>query len=102
MQHSLHRSIVLIPVIIVVLIIPMIIILLIIIMIIVVLIPKIIIFVLIIPLTIVTLLIMINCVMRALSSGLSEGWSRSPPPTSIAGTLPKMQSLQYFCTFPTF
>ena len=76
MQSSLHRTIIIV-------LITMIIILLIIIMIIVV-------------------LIMINCVMRALSSGLSEGWSRSPPPTRIAGTLPKMQLLQYFCTFPTF
>ena len=43
---------------------------------------------------IISILIMINCVMRALSSGLSEGWSRCLAHSRIAGTLPKMQLLQ--------
>ena len=76
MQHSLHRRILILVLMIMIMI--MIIILLLII-------------------------IMINCVMRALSSGLSEGWSRSRAPTRIAGTLPKMQSLRCsglcFCIF---
>ena len=83
MQHSLHRILLLIFL----LTIPMI-------------------FLLLILMFIFVLLVMINCVMRALSSGLSEGWSRSPAPTRIAGTLPKMQwlhvGLVYFCIFVLF
>ena len=83
MQHSLHRILLLIFL----LTIPMI-------------------FLLLILMFIFVLLVMINCVMRALSSGLSEGWSRSPAPTRIAGTLPKMQWLHvgavYFCIFALF
>ena len=84
MQHSLHRILLLIFL----LTIPMVIV------------------VLILMFIFLLLLIMINCVMRALSSGLSEGWSRSPAPTRIAGTLPKMQWLHvgflYFLEFCTF